>query len=213
MEQRKTGWSCGGPSPERQFCPIRYTASTSIAFPGSAPPVGAGGPAEHSLPPLLPGDCPPPGGRLVEVTGEIRSFNNRSGVGNRLVITVLARSVVPGEGDPCNQVFLHGVLCKPRFCGAPPWVGISATCSWRSTAVTAGPTISPASPGAAWLCSAASFRQGMPSGWTDGCRAAPTSKPSGRPPRSAPHLKSPSPAWRFQRSCPRKPICGKPEAS
>ena len=21
--------------------------------------------------------------------------------------------MVPGEGDPCNQVFLHGVLCKP----------------------------------------------------------------------------------------------------
>ena len=110
-------------------------------------------------------------------------------------------------------VEVTGSSASPRFCGAPPWVGISATCSWRSTAVTAGPTISPASPGAAWLCSAASFRQGMPSGWTDGCRAAPTSKPSGRPPRSAPHLKSPSPAWRFQRSCPRKPICGKPEAS
>ena len=55
----------------------------------------------------------PQAGAFVEVTGEIRSFNNRSGVGNRLVITVLARSVVPGEGDPCNQVFLHGVLCKP----------------------------------------------------------------------------------------------------
>ena len=155
----------------------------------------------------------PQAGAFVEVTGEIRSFNNRSGVGNRLVITVLARSVVPGEGDPCNQVFLHGVLCKPPVLRRTPWVGISAPCSWRSTAVTAGPTISPASPGAAWLCSAASFRQGMPSGWTDGCRAAPTSKPSGRPPRSAPRLKSPSPAWRFQRSCPRKPICGKPEAS
>ena len=49
----------------------------------------------------------PQAGAFVEVTGEIRSFNNRSGVGNRLVITVLARSVVPGEGDPCNQVFLH----------------------------------------------------------------------------------------------------------
>ena len=55
----------------------------------------------------------PQAGAFVEVTGEIRSFNNRSGVGNRLVITVLARSVVPGEGDPCNQVFLRGVLCKP----------------------------------------------------------------------------------------------------
>ena len=38
MEQKgKPGGPAGGPSPERQFCPIRYTASTSIAFPGSAP--------------------------------------------------------------------------------------------------------------------------------------------------------------------------------
>ena len=55
----------------------------------------------------------PQEGAFVEVVGEVRSFNNRSGVGNRLVITVLARSVTPGEGDPCNQVALRGVLCKP----------------------------------------------------------------------------------------------------
>lgn len=59
----------------------------------------------------------------MEVTGEIRSFNNRSGVGNRLVITVLARSVVPGEGDPCNQVFLHGVLASPGSAAHPPGSG------------------------------------------------------------------------------------------
>lgn len=55
----------------------------------------------------------PQAGSFVEVTGEVRSFNNRSGVGNRLVITVLARSVTPAEGEPCNQVVLRGVLCKP----------------------------------------------------------------------------------------------------
>ena len=60
-----------------------------------------------------PEEALPQPGDFVEVTGEIRSFNNRSGVGNRLVITVLARSVTPGQGDPCNQVVLGGVLCKP----------------------------------------------------------------------------------------------------
>ena len=49
----------------------------------------------------------------VEVTGQIRSFNNRTGVGNRLVITVLARSVLPTGEAPCNQVLLGGTLCKP----------------------------------------------------------------------------------------------------
>ena len=155
----------------------------------------------------------PQAGAFVEVTGEIRSFNNRSGVGNRLVITVLARSVVPGEGDPCNQVFLHGVLCKPPVLRRTPLgrdiCDLLLAVNRRYRRADYLPCIA----WAAWLCSAASFRQGMPSGWTDGCRAAPTSKPSGRPPRSAPRLKSPSPAWRFQRSCPRKPICCKPEAS
>ena len=62
---------------------------------------------------LSPGEDPLPGlGEYVEVTGQVRSFNNRSGVGNRLIITVLARSVTPAEGEPCNQVVLTGTLCK-----------------------------------------------------------------------------------------------------
>lgn len=65
------------------------------------------------LPRQAPTDPLPQAGDFVEVTGEIRSFNNRSGVGNRLVITVLARSVAPGLGEPCNLVTLRGVLCKP----------------------------------------------------------------------------------------------------
>ena len=83
-------------------------------FPLAVPRLsGAGGPAEHSLPPLLPETALPQAGAFVEVTGEIRSFNNRSGVGNRLVITVLARSVVPGEGAPATRCSCTGVLCKP----------------------------------------------------------------------------------------------------
>ena len=55
---------------------------------------------------LSPGDP-------LAVRGEVRTFNNRSGVGTRLVITVLARTVMPGIGEPCNQVTLQGALCKP----------------------------------------------------------------------------------------------------
>ena len=60
-----------------------------------------------------PEDPLPPPGAYVEVSGEVRSFNNRSGVGSRLVITVLAREIRPGLGEPCNRVTLCGALCKP----------------------------------------------------------------------------------------------------
>lgn len=50
----------------------------------------------------------------VEAEGEVRSYNNRTGVGSRLVITVLvrdARRAEPGEGE--NRLILSGALCKP----------------------------------------------------------------------------------------------------
>ncbi len=50
----------------------------------------------------------------LQAEGEVRSYNNRSGVGSRLVITVLvrsARAAEPGEGE--NRLLLSGVLCKP----------------------------------------------------------------------------------------------------
>lgn len=53
-----------------------------------------------------------PGNWLV-VEGEVRSYNNRSGVGPRLVITVLVRSAhltVPSEGE--NTLILAGALCR-----------------------------------------------------------------------------------------------------
>ena len=55
-------------------------------------------------------------GDHICVEGEIHSFNNKSGVGNKLVISVLARDIyVTDEGD-LNQVELYGTLCKkPNF--------------------------------------------------------------------------------------------------
>ena len=52
-------------------------------------------------------------GNWVSVQGEVRSYNNRSGQGSKLVITVLARSAQPGgpeEGE--NRLVLSGVLCR-----------------------------------------------------------------------------------------------------
>ena len=49
----------------------------------------------------------------LRVQGQLRSFNNRSGVGNRLVLTVYAQAIQPGTGEPCNRILLSGAPCKP----------------------------------------------------------------------------------------------------
>ena len=61
---------------------------------------------------LLP-DLKPSRAGLVEVEGEIRTFNNRSGQGSRLVITVFARSLFPGS-EPVweNRAELTGTICR-----------------------------------------------------------------------------------------------------
>lgn len=59
-----------------------------------------------ALPPLEAGSP-------LTVSGEVRTFNNRSGVGSRLVLTVYAQSLQPGLDEPCNQILLSGALCKP----------------------------------------------------------------------------------------------------
>ena len=51
-------------------------------------------------------------GDRLTVEGEIRSFNNRSGTGSRLVLTVFARQLTPATGEDGNTVTLTGVLCK-----------------------------------------------------------------------------------------------------
>lgn len=48
----------------------------------------------------------------LHVIGELRSFNNKSGQGSKLVITVFARELSFQEGDDINSVSLTGAVCK-----------------------------------------------------------------------------------------------------
>jgi primosomal replication protein N len=59
-------------------------------------------------------DVRPARSGLLEVWGELRSFNNRSGEGRKLVITVFARGLYPAS-EPVweNRVELIGTLCRP----------------------------------------------------------------------------------------------------
>ena len=54
-------------------------------------------------------------GRRLAVDGQLRSFNNKSGQGSRLVISVFAQLLVPAEdeGEDLNAIQLRGVICKP----------------------------------------------------------------------------------------------------
>ena len=52
-------------------------------------------------------------GETLRLSGQLRSFNNRSGVGSRLVLTVYAKELLPAAGTACNQILLHGTVCKP----------------------------------------------------------------------------------------------------
>ena len=54
-----------------------------------------------------------PGGSALRVRGQLRSFNNRTGVGNRLVLSVYATEAETPAGQPCNRIVLSGALCKP----------------------------------------------------------------------------------------------------
>ena len=44
--------------------------------------------------------------------GELRSFNNKSGEGARLVITVFAKEIILCDDEDCNVIRLIGTLCK-----------------------------------------------------------------------------------------------------
>ena len=59
-------------------------------------------------------------GSPLTVLGEVRTFNNRSGVGSRLVVSVFARELTQEEGEDENMLALSGVLCKPPALRATP---------------------------------------------------------------------------------------------
>ena len=51
-------------------------------------------------------------GETLRLRGQLRSFNNRSGVGSRLVLTVYGQEVLPPCGEAANHIALTGSLCK-----------------------------------------------------------------------------------------------------
>ena len=51
-------------------------------------------------------------GARLRILGEIRSFNNKSGSGNKLVITVFAKKVERTDGADSNSAELTGTICK-----------------------------------------------------------------------------------------------------
>ena len=59
-------------------------------------------------------------GRQLRIRGQLRSYNNRSGVGNRLVLTVYPLEISEGCGEGCNRIQLCGSVCKaPIFRRTP----------------------------------------------------------------------------------------------
>lgn len=51
-------------------------------------------------------------GMRFYIHGQIRSYNQRSERGNRLIITVFAREIRPSDEDDLNDVRLSGYICK-----------------------------------------------------------------------------------------------------
>ena len=64
------------------------------------------------VPKALLDAVPVAAGDTVTVIGQLRSFNNKSGQGSRLVISVFAHQLTFGGESPFNQIQLSGVLCK-----------------------------------------------------------------------------------------------------
>ena len=75
-----------------------------------------------TLPVLLPEQLLPrvAVGEALRIRGQLRSFNNRTGVGNKLVLTVYPLEIGPGTGEVCNRIILSGSICKtPVFRRTP----------------------------------------------------------------------------------------------
>ncbi len=54
-------------------------------------------------------------GRYLEVSGQFRSYNNYSGEGNKLILTLFAKEafMVDETAEPVNEIYLNGYICKP----------------------------------------------------------------------------------------------------
>ena len=59
-------------------------------------------------------------GQPIRLIGQLRSFNNKSGQGSRLIITVLTQELEKGDGSFFNRILLSGVICKQPYLRRTP---------------------------------------------------------------------------------------------
>ena len=60
----------------------------------------------------LLGSIDPTGGEMITVTGQIRSYNDRSLSVRRLMVFVFAATLCVEDGDPINDCVIEGPICK-----------------------------------------------------------------------------------------------------
>ena len=51
-------------------------------------------------------------GDTVEITGQMRTYNNKSGVGGKLIVSALAHKIEPEAGEHINKVLVSGTICR-----------------------------------------------------------------------------------------------------
>ena len=76
------------------------------------------------LPVTFPGRLPfhPHAGERILVQGQLRSYKKQTEQGNRLIVTVFARSIDFSDEEPENIVELTGYLCKPAIFRTTPFM-------------------------------------------------------------------------------------------
>ena len=62
-------------------------------------------------------------GRLVQVEGQFRSYNNYSDEGNKLVLTVFVKKIydMTEDFESPNSIYLNGYICKPPVYRTTPF--------------------------------------------------------------------------------------------
>ena len=60
------------------------------------------------------------GGDMLEILGQIRTFNSHREDGRKLIISVYAQTLAACEGVCINEVELTGTICKPPVCRMTP---------------------------------------------------------------------------------------------
>ena len=59
-------------------------------------------------------------GASLRLTGQLRSYNNPSGQGRRLILSIFPLTLEAGSGGDQNQILLQGNLCKPPILRRTP---------------------------------------------------------------------------------------------